>query len=91
MSTYRITALAQSAVEARLSGLLGAEAYDATFPGMRVGAVTDRIAVIWTRTEVAAARIERDYCDLLTAVLREMLDRPIHGINVLPVHFPFHA
>ena len=83
MTSFRPTEIGQFAIEAKLSLVLGAEAYDRVFSGFEVLEVVDGELRAWAPSEHQAAVIDVRYSSMLARIARSVFNRPIERVSVL--------
>jgi hypothetical protein len=83
MTSFRPTEIAQMAIEAKLSLVLGAEAYDRVFPGFEVLEVVDGELRAWSPSEHQAAVIDVRYAGMVASIAQSVFNRPIERVSVL--------
>ncbi len=83
MSSFRPTKIAQLAIEAKLSLVLGADAYDRVFPGFEVLEVVDGELRAWAPSEHRAAVIDVRYSATVAVIAESVFNRPIRRVSVL--------
>lgn len=83
MTSFRPTEIAQLAIEAKLSLVLGAEAYDRVFPGFEVLEVVDGELRAWAPSEHQAAVIDVRYSRTVAWIAQAVFNRPVERVNVL--------
>jgi hypothetical protein len=72
------------AIEAKLSGMLGAEEYDRWFMGFEVADIYEGVINAWACSEHCAAEIERRFSGHLARAVMDVLLCPLTFVNVLP-------
>ena len=80
----KLTRIQDHAIQALMAGIVGADAFDHVFAGIRFDEIEGTMLYAFARNEDVASDIEDSYSPLIAAVASRVLNKQVDVVVVMP-------